>query len=163
MQGPQVAEWGPALWRIFHSFVEKTGRNVTAIRGSDEEQRCWFNVMNSLKKSLPCPNCKHHFREYIAVNKLEPIFVFKGEERRNRLREYFFTFHNNVRQRKSQPTDFKMEDLSVRYGTYNKGNYAADLRIIIEHLRRALFISWLSREDMISTIRALDELQRILG
>lgn len=163
MQGPQVSEWGPALWRIFHSFAEKTGRQAVAIRGSDEEQRCWLNLTNALKRSMPCPNCKHHYREYVAVNKIENIFASKGEERRNRLREYFFTFHNKVRERKSQIIDFKIDDLSSKYGAYNKGNYAADLRIIIEHLRRGLFLSWLSREDMIATIRSLDELQRILG
>jgi hypothetical protein len=161
MDPPVVQEWGPRLWRVLHSLAECTGkRNYKGYH--DNEQRCWINIMNSLLKGLPCAVCKKHFREYYASGKFGDIFLKKGDERREELRKWLWTFHNHVRIEKEQPIDIEFEKLSELYTPYTRDQFNNDIAVIREHIRRGMFLRMLVRDDLVRVVRALDELWCIL-
>lgn len=157
MEAPQVHEWGPRLWKILHSLCENSGQR--SYKGyHDNEKRCWINVVNSLLKGLPCPACKKHFREYYSPQLFLNIFEKKGEERQIELRIWLWTFHNHVRKEKDQIVDITIEQIPELYAKYTREDFLTDCSILREHIRRAMFLRWLVRDDMLRVMRALEEL-----
>lgn len=162
MAGPQVTEWGPRLWRLFHSLTEQTGRGKYRTY-NDEEKRVWINLINSLLKTLPCPKCRHHFKEHLKSHPFESTLIKNGEERRIELRTWFWTFHNNVRLRKEQPIELTYEQVELMYTTYTRKDFDADMAVLKDHMRRGMFQRWLICDDMYRTLRAFEEIWRILN
>lgn len=161
MTAPQVAEWGPRLWRIFHSLVEKSGKGKHRLY-DEEEKRAWTNLINGLRTALPCPLCRQHYKAYLKSTPFEATLLKKGTERQGVLREWFWTFHNHVRMSKEQPLEFLFEQVETTYKDYTKKDYDADVAVMIDHMRRGMFQRWLTRDDLIRVTRAFEELWRIL-
>jgi hypothetical protein len=164
MDAPQVAQWGPRMWRFLHSMAEKVGRIVdvrSQVQRNNEEKRLWLVLVQGLQKSMPCPLCRQHFREYVMRNGFGVIFNSTGETRRSELRKWLWTLHNHVRTGKSQPIDVRLDDVPSLYGTYTNEMRAEDFKVITEHLRRGMFQRWLTRDDMYGLIRTMDELWRL--
>ncbi len=166
MEGPQTAEWGPALWGLRQMLAEKSGRGSGIVRWGGrggpqlchaEERRIWTNLFASLRTSLPCPLCKQHYLEYIRSNSPDPIFRMPGPEWADALRNWLWAFHNAVRTRKVQALDVPREELAARY-TPNATTYSAWKQTVQEHMRRGMFLRWLAREDMLRTVNAIEQL-----
>lgn len=154
---PNTAEWGPPLWRIFHALAERSGRSKNQLQQIDEA-RIWANFLVGLRRSIPCVLCRKHYSDYLQENPIEGVLAKFGEERQTGLRLWFYTFHNSVNARSNKIFEGTVENLPGIYGVYNSANFAADKAILIENMRRGMFHRLLTREDMLKTIRALEEL-----
>ena len=164
MDAPQVAQWGPRMWRYLHSMAEKVGR-VVDIRAqtqrNNEEKRLWVVLVQLLQKTMPCPLCRQHFREYVTRNGFGLMFNSVGEGRRNELRRWLWSLHTHVRQGKSQPLDVTLEQVPTMYGAYTLAQKNEDINVITEHLRRGMFQRWLTRDEMYGLLRIMEELWRL--
>lgn len=166
MDAPQVAQWGPPMWRFIHSMAEKVGRvvdvRVQAQRNS-EEKRLWLVLIQLLQKSMPCPLCRQHFREYVMRNGFGNIFNSVGEERRKGVRTWLWLLHKQVRERKAQGAagEVTLDQIPVMYASYTVAQKSEDMNIITEHLRRGMFQRWLTRDDMYGLLRIMEELWRL--
>lgn len=159
MDSPQTNIWGPSLWRLLHSLTEKSEMYKTKIQQADE-QRIWFNLLSSLKFSLPCPVCKKHFNEYLQMKPLElllaaPIGI------KERLRDWLFNLHSRVNALNSKYIMIAIEDLPGLYGNYT--NYNEDLRIVNEQMRKGMILRWVIRDDIQRTIKFIQELRALYG
>ncbi len=159
---PNTVEWGPRLWRILHSLVEKTGR-VTLNRQQAEESRLWNSFLMNLRKSLPCIHCRKHYSDYLLSNPYITILTKIGTERQNRLREWFYIFHNSVNTRTGKTYDKTLEELPTIYGSYLSTDFNTDRNILLDNMRRALQKGFITRDDLQKTIRSLDELWLLIG
>jgi hypothetical protein len=165
MEGPQTAEWGPALWGLLHMLAEKSGRGPVVVRHVGrgppqlchaEERRVWANLFVALRTSLPCPVCKQHYLEYIRTNPPDTFLRLPGPEWADALRNWLWTFHNAVRTRKEQVADVGREALPTLYAP-DPTRYTAWKHTVQEHMRRGMFLRWLAREDLLRTIQALEQ------
>jgi hypothetical protein len=99
---PEPTEWGPIVWKYLHCLTEKIGFSGNPI--VDNDQANYMEVLiTNLHLVIPCPECQAHAAQYIGENPLPSIKGLKGEEMRNILRNWLFTFHNKVRASKGQP------------------------------------------------------------
>jgi len=160
MEGPAIPIWGPALWSIFHTLAAKSGKK-TAIRAGvtieSEEKRLWRSLLLAFRTTIPCPACQKHYNDYLATKSWMVPFESKGAEWNAKLVAWFFTFHNSVRISKSQVLDFKEEQLE-RYENTNRTEIEVWKRILTEHLRRAMVLHLLTRDDMMRSLRLMEEL-----
>ena len=154
---PNTAEWGPPLWRIFHALAERSGRTNNQ-RQQIEEARLWASFLAGLSRSIPCALCRKHYSDYLHENPIEGILAKFGEERQTGLRLWFYTFHNSVNTRSNKTFEGSVENLPGIYGIYNNANFAADKAVLIENMRRGMFHRLLTRDDMLKTIRAAEEI-----
>lgn len=165
MEGPQTAEWGPALWGLLHMLAEKSGKGPTTVRQMGrgapqlchaEERRVWANLFVALRTSLPCPVCKQHYLEYIRLNPPDAFLRVPGAEWADGLRQWLWVFHNAVRVGKSQATDVTRDALSSLYAP-DRTRYTTWKHTVQEHMRRGMFLRWLAREDLLRTTQALEQ------
>jgi hypothetical protein len=157
MDAPQTQIWGPALWRILHSLTEKSEMYKTKIQQADE-QRIWFNLLSSLKFSLPCPVCKSHFSEYIQKHPLvlllaSPIGI------KERVREWLYNLHSRVNALNSKYVTINIEDLPNLYSNYT--NYDEDLRTVNEQMKRGMSLRWVIRDDIQRSLKFIQELRAL--
>lgn len=164
MDAPQVAQWGPRMWRFLHSMAEKVGKGVDVraqTQRNSEEKRLWIVLIQLLQKTMPCPLCRQHFRVYVTQNRFGLMFTTTGESRRNELRKWLWSLHTHVRQGKSQSLDVVLEQVPVLYNTYTIEQKTEDVHVITEHLRRGMFQRWLTRDEMYGLLRIMEELWRL--
>lgn len=156
MDAPQNNQWGPALWQILHSLSLKintiTPPSYNNYFNSNnyqlhEEKRLWTGLINSLKFSLPCPLCKKHYSEYIFANPID----FNNL---SSIKEWFFNLHNSVNNRLNKST-IQIDTLTNIYSNVNVRNCYNILQI---HLKRAITLQWIIREDSIKLLRFLSEM-----
>lgn len=160
MEGPLVDTWGPALWSIFHSLAERSGFQTTEVK-EQEEKRLWRSLFMVLRLSIPCPKCQRHYNEYLNKNPYHVFFSKKRVEWGNAIREYLWTFHNAVRESKGQPLDFPVDRLETYRGV-GRGKMLEWKHILGEHMRRGLPFHMLIRDDMMRTIKFIEELMFVL-
>lgn len=156
---PDTPQWGPALWRILHALVERTGGR-TDLRYALDETRLWYNFLTGLRYSIPCTTCKTHYSEYILGHNIDPEFMKQGADRRAALRKWFYDFHQSVNARTGKTFETPVDDLATLYGreAYTDHMFVKDKEILVEHMRRAMFIQMMKRDDMLRAIRPLEEL-----
>ena len=76
--------WGPHAWTFLHSITFQYPENPT-----DMEKQKYYTFFNSLKNTLPCPNCREHYAQnYEKI----PIRL----DTRNELIEWLIDIHNSV-------------------------------------------------------------------
>lgn len=103
--------WGNALWIFLHTFSEKIHDNFFK-----REQYTIIHIINELIYNIPCSTCKQHAVQYIKRNNFK-IIQSKAE-----LKNFFFTFHNEVNKMKNRVL---FHDYDI-YKTYN-------LQKVIQH------------------------------
>jgi hypothetical protein len=147
MEAPQNKIWGPALWLLLHSSAERIGTKVLS-RLPQEEKRIWLALLGSLRYSLPCPVCKKHYTKYLFDH---PIPLFSKES----IRLWLFSLHSHVNQ---QPNPMTLEQLPDHYG--KEFLFHECHRIVEQQMTCALRLGWCRREDMMKTLRFLEEMRR---
>jgi hypothetical protein len=160
MEGPAIPVWGPALWSIFHSLAARTGLRKevrSGVSSETEEKRLWRTLLLSFRSTIPCPACQKHYNEYIVSKNWNSAFEAKGLEWGTQLRLWFYTFHNAVRLSKNQSLDFTEEQLS-RYESTTKGELVQWKQTLTEQMRRGMLVRLMTRDDMLRTIRLMEEL-----
>ncbi len=105
--------WGPPLWSILHTLGHHIGQSEI----DSDQARAMEVVLQQLPAILPCTDCALHMRQYLVTY---PFNCGKllGSELATYVRGWLLTFHNAVRNRKSQPLEITShEQLETIYGT----------------------------------------------
>jgi hypothetical protein len=84
-------EWGPILWKFLHACSFAFPKNPTK-----EESLAFDNLLNSLKKLVPCPECREHYCNYLEDS---PPPNNDGEK----IQKWLVDFHNSVNKRTGKP------------------------------------------------------------
>lgn len=148
MDAPNSTIWGPALWNILHHSVERIGLPLNKL--PNEESRIWLNLLNSLRFSLPCPQCKKHYTAYLLSH---PIVSFKKDT----IRQWLYNIHSNVNTILNKSNDITLEQLEIYRQPFEFTKY---YNIIITHMKQSLQIGWSILIDVQRTIRCFEELKR---
>lgn len=148
MDAPQNGVWGPALWTILHSCCERIGF-VQPKKLPLEESRIWFGLLQSLRYSLPCPQCKKHYTTYANMT---PIMKITREN----LRRWLYNLHNEVNQRLQKVSPTMEETVAM----YERPFYFTEFYTIVhDHMIASVRRGWSIRNDVEKTLRFLKEMQ----
>jgi hypothetical protein len=104
-EGNQIAdpqEWGPIVWKYLHCLAEKMGTSGNTIVDTDQANYM-ETLLTTLHLVLPCTECQAHAANYIAANPVPALKGIYGDNLRSTVRNWLFTFHNQVRSSKGQP------------------------------------------------------------
>jgi len=139
--------WGPALWTILHTACEQIGAHHMK-KLPQEESRIWLGLLQSLRYSLPCPQCKKHYTTFFSD---KPIAVITRES----VRRWLFHLHNQVNQRLEKPS-FPETSLAQYQTLFN---FSHQYEIIQGQMIAAVRQGWSSHEDVQRTLRFLMEMK----
>jgi len=145
---PQNSIWGPSLWLILHSACERIGSQHLK-RLPLEETRIWFGLLNSLRYSLPCPQCKKH---YIVYSNQTSIMQVTKEA----IRRWLFNLHDQVNQRnqkESIPYDSIVSQYEVPF------NFTEHFKNVSDHMALAVRRGVCIHNDVQRTIRLFTEMK----
>lgn len=101
-----ISEWGPIIWKFFHTIVESINEDKY-----NKVYKELFQYIKSICNFLPCPQCSNHAKEYLKHVKDNHISTKDG------FRNMLFNFHNDVNKRNKKVL-FKIEDIEV-YNNYS--------------------------------------------
>jgi hypothetical protein len=87
--------WGPHLWYFLHCSAANY-----PIRPSIEKSNAMKRWIRALPETLPCGDCREHFKEYVKQNNHKLDVVCSS--RRN-LMKFFIDIHNKVNERNGKP------------------------------------------------------------
>lgn len=103
-------KWGEPTWFLFHTLAEKV---------KDEDFQYirleLLNIIVTICKNLPCPDCANHASEY--MKKVD----FNSIRKKQDLKLMLFKFHNVVNQKKHFPM-FSIDELDSKYSNANLVN-----------------------------------------
>jgi hypothetical protein len=140
--------WGPPLWKFLHSF----SINISD-EGYDKIGKQFFNILYSICKSLPCPECASHASDFIK--KVNPNTLQKKIDMVNMI----YLFHNAVNKRKMKPMFHytllrNYEQISVidAYNHFVSTFMTNSSRLINENLQRKMLVSQI-KKWLMSNIR----------
>ena len=140
-------EWGPALWMILHSSCERIGSKIIK-RLPLEESRIWFGLLQSLRYSLPCPQCKKH---YITYANQTPIMSVTKDI----IRRWLFNLHDEINQR-TQKSSIPFEELTKYEQPFN---FTEHYNILHHHMIASVRRGWSTHNDVQRTVRFLTEMK----
>ena len=139
--------WGPALWTILHTACEQIGvHDIKKL--PQEESRIWLGLLQSLRYSLPCPQCKKHYTTFFTD---KPIAIITRES----VRRWLYHLHNQVNQR-LEKLSFPETSLAQYQTLFN---FSHQYEIIQGQMFAAVRQGWSSHEDVQRTLRFLMEMK----
>lgn len=114
MPPPEV--WGPPIWTLFHTLIEKVK--------DDEFQNIYIELFNNIKSIcsyLPCPDCSLHAKQFLNTVKIQTISTKKD------FKDMLYVFHNSVNKRKkkelfnySQLSEYENKNIKNCYNEFMK-------------------------------------------
>lgn len=135
MSPPEV--WGPAVWRLFHTLIEKMNPELYShVIGST------FGMIVQICKVLPCPECSKDASSFLAKINL------KDYKTKYEFKNMLYLFHNWVNAKKRKPLFnhaymniysnfnliFVIKDFISKYNT--KGN----MKLLAESFQRGFVV-----------------------
>jgi hypothetical protein len=150
MDSLQNQRWGPALWKLLHSSAERIGSKALK-RLPQEESRIWSQLLRSLRFSLPCPQCKQHYQTYSGAY---PLSSFSKEE----VRIWLYRLHEAVNQRLGKPDTLSLTEVEELYSA--PFCFSEAMGVVAGQMRVGIQRGWCAREDVIRTLRYLEEMKR---
>ena len=152
-------EWGPILWKYLHCIAERIGGTGNTIIDTDQANYT-ETLLTMLPQIIPCTECQAHAVTYLAANPLPTLKGLYGNQLRQVVRQWVFTFHNTVRIIKGQSIMIStVEECQEAYAnvTVPKCEYTAFIQSVaaavrqgwvrIEHWRK-----WYSNSERIRII-----------
>jgi len=94
-------QWGPPVWTLFHTLIEKSKEESYSIIGSQ-----LYGFIHQICTSLPCDDCSQHAKRFLSKVAVSQI------KTKNDLKNLIYVFHNAVNNRKQKPL-FKYSDLEI--------------------------------------------------
>ena len=149
MDTPQNHIWGPELWMILHSTAERIDSSKSRL--ANEEWRMWHGLLNSLRYSLPCPQCKKHYNEYYAKT---PIVHFSKEMVRN----WLFQLHQQINVTNKKQEEYTIDKVEEQYK--QPFCFSTHLNVIRSQMVAGIRLQWTTRVDIQRTMRVLEEMKR---
>jgi len=104
MSPPEV--WGPAVWTLFHTLVEKIHENAY-----QPLSPYLFNFIIRICKFLPCPDCSTDASRILSTVKLS------NYKTKDEFKQFIYLFHNKVNHKLRKPL-FNYGQINV-YSRYN--------------------------------------------
>ena len=96
-------KWGEPTWYFLHTIAEKIKEEYF-----DQTKTELFEIVRTVCRTLPCPDCARHASEY--MDKIN----FYNIRTKTDLQRMLWIFHNEVNQRKGFPM-FPYESLGEKY------------------------------------------------
>jgi thiol-disulfide isomerase/thioredoxin len=103
------SEWGKVTWILFHSIIENIKDDAP-----NNFIKMVFNNLKLICNNLPCPYCKEHAISYLNNYKKYNF------DTKDKLKFFFFTFHNNVNKRLNK--QIMKKEILEKYKTVNLNN-----------------------------------------
>jgi hypothetical protein len=100
---PKQMKWGEPTWYFLHTIAEKIKPE-----SFDATKTELFEIIRTVCRTLPCPDCARHATEY--MDKIN----FYNIRTKTDLQKMLWGFHNEVNQRKGFPI-FPYESLGEKY------------------------------------------------
>lgn len=91
---PDPLVWGPPLWTALHIAANFSDRMT--VRNE------WDMLFNSLRISLPCPDCTGHYRTWYVAHRF--VRGRNPPDIRKQAHEWLVALHNDVAVRTEKPT-----------------------------------------------------------
>jgi hypothetical protein len=143
MSPPEV--WGPAVWTLFHTLVEKIHKNAY-----QKLSPYLFNFIVRICKFLPCPDCSNDASKILATVKLS------NYKTKDEFKQFIYLFHNKINY-KLRKRLFNYGDINI-YSRYNTihvinnfiNNYQTkgNMKLLTESFQRKLittdFKKWIT-------------------
>lgn len=110
---PETADWGPLFWRALHGLAEYSGRQKDVLL-QGIELRSWLQILTELQDTLPCEECRGHYKAYLTAN---PVIILKTmayKDLRPWVRKWLFDLHNDVNRRLGKAL-FVFDTLETEY------------------------------------------------
>jgi hypothetical protein len=135
MSPPEV--WGPAVWTLFHTLIEKMNTNAYPIIINS-----MFGIFVRICKLLPCPECSMDASNFLAKIKLNEY------KTKDEFKNMLYLFHNYVNAKKRKPL-YNYSDLK-RYSGFNliivinnfitKYNTKGNMKLLAESFQRSFVV-----------------------
>lgn len=156
MDTVQNRRWGPALWNLLHSSAERIGLS-TLHRLPQEESRLWSQFLKSLRFSLPCPQCRGHYQQFLEVN--PPFLHGSSPLRREEMRVWLYRLHLAVQERLGTAEGrISLSEVEEQFSA--PFCFSDALRTVAHDMRLAVQRGICRREDMVLTLRHAEEIRR---
>lgn len=157
---PLPSIWGPALWTILHSAAERVGQNVVVGIRFDEIRELEL-LVKSFPIALPCAICQQHSREYLRNHPINWSGQ-TGPDVTEKVRKWFYDFHDHVNRTKSEPTtSIPYEEVSSKYNSIT--NLADQHKIVIDQISQAITFNIVKHEAAVKFRRHLGSLRSFIG
>ena len=121
--------WGPKFWKILHTLAESSGLIGSPIL-SDDEADSWELLLKAQAFVMPCVLCRNHYISYKSTRKIPNLRELQGEDRRDFLRKWFWSCHNNVNMI-TQKNILPIEDLPILYNKQNINESYNDICLML--------------------------------
>jgi len=115
MSVPKISEWGPKYWKFLHGIIEKIGSRTLKKLQEDDEARYAFQLLNAVVFSLPCIQCRKHYKEWLTQYPLRRFFHLRGVTLRLELRRWLWELHSNINREKNTVIQPALEDIENLY------------------------------------------------
>ena len=142
--------WGPALWKLLHSSVERI-HSKALYKLPQEETRIWSQLLYSLRFSLPCPQCKRHYQAFLGEN---PPSSYSKED----VRLWFYRLHEAVNQLLEKSHSLTLTEVEEQYSA--PFCFSEAMAVVAGQMRVGIQRGWCAREDVLRTLRLFEEMKR---
>jgi len=144
------AEWGPLLWKIFHTVAEWSDRRDIVYR--------WKHMIELTSITIPCEICRRHMQEYIRGNSIfvrvpdavvlkPPVRRFRGvmppttkgwiptngKEVQHAIRKGVWKFHNHVNS-STGASELSEEEAYVLYQSTDRSMACKEVKELLRTL-----------------------------
>jgi hypothetical protein len=157
----QNSEWGPPLWRLLHSLVERLGRQTVALLAQDEF-RAWIAVLQGVEGIMPCQLCRGHYRAWRTKRPLEALFGSADASR-----EWLWALHEAVNDQKEVAAEGRVAfaQLAETYGPAKRGRQEIqqDMDILLKVLAQAALERQVNGQVLREWRQKVVMLRRLLG
>ena len=149
--------WGPPFWYVLHTSAEQLGKSKLAIVQTDEVNR-WILLLKSVEGALPCAMCRDHYRRWLAAHPVAQFTGLKGDALRARAREWLWSLHEDVNQRKGVVSGITMEMLPQMYTLQG---YQARVEELVKCLKEGVLLGRAQAEATFTFRKHLHYLRKL--
>ena len=120
-------KWGPKIWFILHRLSYFSNR--TDVAGA------WKNLLVTLSNIMPCPLCRNHMKQYLALNPVDKKLPtnYTGIQFKEHIVIWLYNFHNHVNQSRNKPA-YDHTLLFEAYGTRVHVDAVNDAKRVLNEL-----------------------------
>lgn len=158
---PDPIYWGPILWKYLHCLTEKIGMSGNKIVDNDQTNHI-ETLINTLQLIIPCPECQAHTHAYISTTPFPSLKGLKDDNLRSTIRNWLFTFHNNVRVSTGKPIIINTPEECKEH--YNGcAILKCDYDVLVQNGAAAVQLGWVKIEHWRKWYTTSEKLRIIIG
>jgi hypothetical protein len=151
---PTNLEWGPAFWGILHSLAHRAGKVGASTVLQADERKHWGDIFVKLSDTLPCDECRAHYRLWLSGQDLGRWKSGPYEGFGDDLRQTWWGLHNEVNARLGKPI-FPLENLQATYAGNSVKNLLKGVAPTMDRAIRLSGVQILSWKRFIAAVQSL--------